>query len=868
MSKQSNVKVYCRVRPENEKEKQSKTPICIFPMDENTIKICSSSPDQPQDSKTQEFTFDSIFPQNSSQNDIFTKCALPLIKSVLEGINCTLFCYGQTSSGKTYTMEGFDNNKNLQGIIPRTTEYIFEQIPNASKEIEFNIKCNYYQIYNEKIQDLLDTRKTDLSIREDKVNNKGIWVEELTEICVSSEEEMNEVFYTGSHNRTVSATEMNKGSSRSHSLFVITIFQRNTITGSTKTGKIHFVDLAGSEKMSKSGIEKGRLLKEAQNINKSLMTLGMVINALSENAKFVPYRDSKLTRVLQESLGGNSLTTLIVTISPSWLNQNESMSTLRFGQRAKLIKNKVIANTQQSVKELLMKLNKAYDRIKILEEIIDKKGLDEKLNNLNDDEKNNENNKGNKKKVCEDCMKLLTQLSFLNVEYLKMQQDFEDSKRENDNLMEEINEKNRDIFTLNDKIMILQNNIKNLIEEHNKFISEIQNYMGRYSSLNKKILYSIQKNDFKEAKKYTNLAFKKWNECMNELNIENNYLNNSDSNSFDTSSRSCGNMVTNINFLSNSFIQSNVNKSFTLRENNNTTLDLEEKLLKINSVNDITSIELKNKITQLNEIIFNKENQIIGLNKKLDESQEITKLLNEKLCNLDLEFDNYKQKTIKDFSYKENKIIGLINKIAELEDENYKIIHSNKDNMSKKKFIVMEKQIQSFAVEMQKFLTENKKLTRKIREKESKIYLLEKEIKDLKEKKLQEIPEDENFNFENNLKNKINKIDNNDGIYSILNTNRSFTSNFGNESFSIYSFFNNNPNNNKIMKMIKRKKKKRIGTGFFSKMIDNKDNKREAVKQINILNKRSLKENLQEKQFENQMKILENDSLFVDMNEP
>ena len=144
--------------------------------------------------------------------------------------------------------------------------------------------------------------------------------------------------------------------------------------------------------MSKSGIEKGKLLKEAQNINKSLMTLGMVINALSENAKFVPYRDSKLTRVLQESLGGNSLTTLIVTISPSWINQSESMSTLRFGQRAKLIKNKVIANTQQSVKELLMKLNKAYDRIKILEEIIDKKGLDEKLNNLNDDDKNNENN--------------------------------------------------------------------------------------------------------------------------------------------------------------------------------------------------------------------------------------------------------------------------------------------------------------------------------------------------------------------------------------------------------------------------------------------------------------------------------------------
>ena len=854
MSKQSNVKVYCRIRPENEKEKLSKTPICIFPLNESTLKICSSSPDQPKDNKSQEFTFDSIFPQNSTQNDIFNKCALPLIKSVLEGINCTLFCYGQTSSGKTYTMEGIDNNKNLQGIIPRTTEYIFDQIPNSSKEIEFNIKCNYYQIYNAKIQDLLDTRKTDLSIREDK-NNKGIWVEDLTEICVSSEEEMNEVFYTGSHNRTVSATEMNKGSSRSHSLFVITIFQRNIITGSTKTGKIHFVDLAGSEKMSKSGIEKGKLLKEAQNINKSLMTLGMVINALSENAKFIPYRDSKLTRVLQESLGGNSLTNLIVTISPSWINQSESLSSLRFGQRAKLIKNKIIANTQQSVKELLLKLNSAYERIKVLEDIIDKKGLDEKLNNLNDE-------KSGKKKNCEDCMKLLTQLSFLNVEYLKMQQEFEDNKRENDNLIEEINEKNREIFALNDKIMVMQNNIKQLIEEHNKFISEIQNYMGKYSSLNKRILFSIEKNDYKEVKKFTNLAYKKWNECINELNIENNILNNSDSNSFETSSRSCGQMITNINFQNTSNLNLNINKSFTQRESNH-VLDLEEKLLKINNSNDINSLELKNKINQLNEIIFNKENQITQLNKKIDESQEIAKLLNEKLCNLDIEFDNYKQKSMRDFSYKENKIVELIGKISDLEDENYKILHLNKDNMSKKKFIVMEKQIQTFAVEMQKLLTENKKVTRKIREKDSQIFLLEKEIKELKEKKLEEIPEDTYFNFEGIPKIKNNKNDTNDGFFSVLNTNRSFNSNIGNESFSIYSFFNNN-NNNKMMKMIKGGEKKRTGNGFFSKMIDNKDNKREAVKQINILNQRNLKENLQEKQFENEMKILENDNLFLD----
>ncbi len=218
---------------------------------------------------------------------------------------------------------------------------------------------------------------------------------------------------------------------------------------------------------------------------------------------------------------------------------------------------------------------------------------------------------------------------------------------------------------------------------------------------------------------------------------------------------------------------------------------------------------------------------------------------------------------MRDFSYKENKIVELIGKISDLEDENYKILHLNKDNMSKKKFIVMEKQIQTFAVEMQKLLTENKKVTRKIREKDSQIFLLEKEIKELKEKKLEEIPEDTYFNFEGIPKIKNNKNDTNDGFLSVLNTNRSFNSNIGNESFSIYSFFNNN-NNNKMMKMIKGGEKKRTGNGFFSKMIDNKDNKREAVKQINILNQRNLKENLQEKQFENEMKILENDNLYLD----
>ena len=428
MSKSANVKVYCRIRPENEKEKQSGMKTCITATSESSVKIFTESigidtgkeSSKSKSDNFQTFTFDGVFPPEEEQEKIFNVVAKPLINGALEGINGTLFCYGQTSSGKTYTMEGIHNDPKLMGVIPRMMEYIFIIIEKANSDIEYSVKCQYYQIYNEKIQDLLDIRKKDLAIREDK--NKGIWVEDCTEAYVSCQEEMYEVFKEGSNNRTVSATNMNKGSSRSHSLFVVTLFQRNTITGSSKTGRIYFVDLAGSEKMSKTGIEGGTGLKEAQNINKSLMTLGMVINSLTEGAKHIPYRDSKLTRVLQESLGGNSMTNLVITCSPNFLNQSETMSTLRFGQRAKLIKNKVVANTQQSVKELMIKLKKAEEKIAALEKIIQGKDGNIDLKNIKNIEISDKNLK------CEECKVIAGQLNYVKNELIN-------SMNENEELM-------------------------------------------------------------------------------------------------------------------------------------------------------------------------------------------------------------------------------------------------------------------------------------------------------------------------------------------------------------------------------------------------------------------------------------------------
>ena len=513
MSKSSNVKVYCRIRPENEKEHSSGLGLCLEPNSENSLKIIVDNlsintglKENFNEKSSQEFTYDKVFPSDTNQKTIFETVAKPLISAAFEGINGTLFCYGQTSSGKTYTMEGITTDNNLMGVIPRMMQLIFDTINSGSPDIEFSVKCQYYQIYNEKIQDLIDTRKTDLAIREDK--NKGIWVEDCTEEYVESEQEMFNFFQNGASNRAVASTKMNALSSRSHSLFAVIIYQRNIITESSKTGKIYFVDLAGSEKMSKAGIEGNTMLKEAQNINKSIMTLGMVINALTKGAKHIPYRDSKLTRVLQESLGGNSLTNLIINCSPSMINQSESLSTLRFGQRAKLIKNKVVANTQQSVKELMMKLKQAEEKIKELEEII---GAG-KVDGISEDDKN--------RKKCPECKKLTNKINYLTVQNNNYLQENEDLQKDKEDLQEEIKNKNKEQLILNEKISNLEKKMKKISQEQLKSYTEIQKNMEDYTNIVKKIQSSIQSKNFSEVNKLNDGAYKKWIELMGKLGVE------------------------------------------------------------------------------------------------------------------------------------------------------------------------------------------------------------------------------------------------------------------------------------------------------------------------------------------------------------
>ncbi|TKY48715.1 Phragmoplast orienting kinesin 2 [Spatholobus suberectus] len=315
------------------------------------------------------FTFDLVADENVSQEKLFKVAGLPMVENCMGGYNSCMFAYGQTGSGKTHTMlgdiEGGTRRHSVNcGMTPRIFEHLFSRIQKEKEarrdeKLKFTCKCSFLEIYNEQILDLLDPSSNNLQIRED--NKKGVYVENLKEIEVTNAREVIQLLIQGAANRKVAATNMNRASSRSHSVFTCIIESQWESQGVThfRYARLNLVDLAGSERQKSSGAE-GERLKEATNINKSLSTLGLVImNLVSiSNGKslHVPYRDSKLTFLLQDSLGGNSKTIIIANTSPSICCSLETLSTLKFAQRAKFIKNNAIVNEDASGDVIAMRI--------------------------------------------------------------------------------------------------------------------------------------------------------------------------------------------------------------------------------------------------------------------------------------------------------------------------------------------------------------------------------------------------------------------------------------------------------------------------------------------------------------------------------
>jgi kinesin family member 5 len=304
---------------------------------------------------------------SSKQIDIFDFSIRSTVEDVMNGYNGTVFAYGQTGAGKSFTMMGDMDDIEFKGVIPRIMEQIFDAIMTASSTIEFTVGIGYMEIYMERIRDLMAPSNDNLPINE---GPRGPFVKGLREIFVSSVDEVYQALHIGQRSRATASTNMNLESSRSHSIFVVTIKQKDTSSGTEKVGTLYLVDLAGSEKVGKTGAS-GQTLEEAKKINKSLSALGMVINSLTDGkSSHIPYRDSKLTRILQESLGGNSRTTLIINCSPSSYNDAETLSTLRFGMRAKTIKNKAKINAELSPSELKRQLKNVQSKVLTFEKYI------------------------------------------------------------------------------------------------------------------------------------------------------------------------------------------------------------------------------------------------------------------------------------------------------------------------------------------------------------------------------------------------------------------------------------------------------------------------------------------------------------------
>uniref|UniRef100_A0A1A9Z0N0 Kinesin motor domain-containing protein n=1 Tax=Glossina pallidipes TaxID=7398 RepID=A0A1A9Z0N0_GLOPL len=374
-NEEKNIKVVVRVRPCNRKELNTRSVIKVI--DTTTLLF---DPDEEDDefffhgikqkfrdvtkrvNKKMSMEFDRVFDVNITNKEIFDECVAPLVDSILNGYNCSIFAYGATGAGKTFTMLG---NRRYAGLMSLTINHLFDKIEDQSNGYRYDLGVSYLEVYNEQVMNLL-TQTGPLKLREDA---KGVIVSGLSLTPIRNVKELLELLTLGDSNRTQHPTDMNAESSRSHAIFQVHIRMTDSKTGSKRMVKLSMIDLAGSERAASSGGSRLRF-KEGASINKSLLSLGNCINKLADGLKHIPYRDSNLTRILKDSLGGNCQTLMVANVSMSSLTYEDTYNTLKYAGRAKKIRTTLRKNVLKSnlPKEFYIKkvneLTEENDRLK------------------------------------------------------------------------------------------------------------------------------------------------------------------------------------------------------------------------------------------------------------------------------------------------------------------------------------------------------------------------------------------------------------------------------------------------------------------------------------------------------------------------
>ncbi|KAE8590357.1 hypothetical protein XENTR_v10018031 [Xenopus tropicalis] len=372
--KGKNIQVVVRCRPFNQLERKASSH-SVLECDAPRKEVCVRTGGINDKLGKKTYTFDMVFGPAAKQIDVYRSVVCPILDEVIMGYNCTVFAYGQTGTGKTFTMEGERSADEeftweqdpLAGIIPRTLHQIFEKL--SENGTEFSVKVSLLEIYNEELFDLLSPSPDvgeRLQMFDDPRNKRGVIIKGLEEVSVHNKDEVYHILERGAARRKTASTLMNAYSSRSHSVFSVTIHMKETTVDGeelVKIGKLNLVDLAGSENIGRSGAVDKRA-REAGNINQSLLTLGRVITALVERAPHIPYRESKLTRILQDSLGGRTKTSIIATVSPASINLEETVSTLEYANRAKNIMNKPEVNQKLTKRALIKEYTEEIERLK------------------------------------------------------------------------------------------------------------------------------------------------------------------------------------------------------------------------------------------------------------------------------------------------------------------------------------------------------------------------------------------------------------------------------------------------------------------------------------------------------------------------